>query len=208
MTIRRALIAPLGKARIAAALAGAMALSGCISFGEDPPPVLFDLTSAQPMDTGSTTRAQPENAIGLLTPNVPAKLAVRRVPVQVDDSSIAYLQEAVWVDDPARLFADLLGQTMRARSGRLVIAQGDGRYTAGHTVSGTLRDMGYDVGEGGVVVRFDATITDSDGAILTRRFSRVVPGIPAEAAQVAPALNQAANEVAVEVADWVLAEAR
>jgi cholesterol transport system auxiliary component len=52
------------------------------------------------------------------------------------------------------------------------------------------------------VVTFDA-IRDVNGTqVMTRRFSATVPSA-AEAAPVGAALNQAANEVAGQVADWV-----
>jgi ABC-type uncharacterized transport system auxiliary subunit len=40
-------------------------------------------------------------------------LDVTRVPVQVTDTQLAYLQDAVWVDRPARLFGQLVAETIR-----------------------------------------------------------------------------------------------
>ena len=37
----------------------------------------------------------------------------------------------------------------------------------------------------------------------TRRFEAGIPGIAADRESVGPALNRAANDVAVQVADWV-----
>jgi len=45
--------------------------------------------------------------------------------------------------------------------------------------------------------------TDGSGTVSTKRFESVVNGVAADAVQVAPALNQAANEVAQQVADWL-----
>jgi len=42
-----------------------------------------------------------------------------------------------------------------------------------------------------------------DGQILTRRFEARVSGVLAEPASVAPALNEAANKVAADVAAWI-----
>ena len=65
-----------------------------------------------------------------------------------------------------------------------------------------LQDMGYDARTGEVVVTFDAMLRGPTGIVRTQRFqSRVVAGSP-EAASVAPALNQAANDVAIAVAAW------
>ena len=54
-----------------------------------------------------------------------------------------------------------------------------------------------------MVVRFDAVLQSSDGKVRTRRFENRVSGIEPEAEAVGPALNEAANAVAGEVADWV-----
>ncbi len=94
----------------------------------------------------------------MLEPGADARLAVTRVPVQVNESSVAYLQDAVWVEKPSRLFQRLLGETIRARGGRLVVDQGDLGYAAATKLSGRLLDMGYDVASGSVVVRFDAML--------------------------------------------------
>jgi len=63
--------------------------------------------------------------------------------------------------------------------------------------------MGYDALMQRVVVRFDALLQQPGGQILTRRFEAEVTGVRAEAREVAPALNEAANRVAAEVAEWV-----
>jgi cholesterol transport system auxiliary component len=54
-----------------------------------------------------------------------------------------------------------------------------------------------------VVVRFDAVRTSGDGTVSTKRFESTVTGVAAEAVQVGPALNQAGNEVAQQVAAWL-----
>ena len=52
-------------------------------------------------------------------------------------------------------------------------------------------------------MRYDGVKELPGGKVETRRFESVVPGIEAKAEAVGPALNQAANEVAAQVADWV-----
>jgi cholesterol transport system auxiliary component len=54
-----------------------------------------------------------------------------------------------------------------------------------------------------VVVRYDAVLQTPDGRVQSRRFESRVSGVAAESAAVGPALNDAANRVAGEVADWV-----
>ena len=63
--------------------------------------------------------------------------------------------------------------------------------------------MGFDASSGSVVVRFDAVLQGPDGKVSTKRFENRVSGVAPDAASVGPALNQAANAVAAEVADWV-----
>ena len=53
------------------------------------------------------------------------------------------------------------------------------------------------------VVRYDAIRQVGNGPVTTQRFEAVVPVADAEPATIAPALNQAANQVARQVADWV-----
>jgi cholesterol transport system auxiliary component len=108
----------------------------------------------------------------------------------------------MWVERPARLFQGLLAETLRAKSGRLVFEAGDTDAKGAVRLSGRLVEMGYDARSRAVVVRFDA-LRDAGGALSTRRFEAVEPGVLPDAASVGPAINRAANKVAAEVADWV-----
>ncbi len=181
-----------------------LALTGCISLGGDPPASLLTLSPAANAPAGpgvGSASAQP--VIAVLSIDTPAKLDVLRVPVAVSDTELAYLQEAFWVEKPARLFRRLVGETIRSRGAAMVI-DGDTTATlATVTLRGTLIDMGYDAATSAAVVRFDAVRIDADGKIITRRFEARETGVPAEARAVGAALNEAANAVAGEVADWV-----
>ena len=193
------------------AAGGAFALSGCISLGSEPPESLLTLTPANSAPAGTGAVAGGETALGaiaVLTPEAPAKLDVLRVPVQVSDTEIAYLQDAVWVEKPARLFRRLLGESLRTRAGEsgaaLVLDSDDTPTLATRFVRGTLLDMTYDARSSSVVVRYEALRTDESGAVVSRRFEARESGIAPEASAVGPALNRAANVVAGEAADWVL----
>jgi cholesterol transport system auxiliary component len=144
--------------------------------------------------------------IAVLALDTPAKLDVLRVPVQVSDTELAYLQEAFWVEKPARLFRHLLGETLRARSGgAALVLDGDETVAlATTTLRGTLIDMGYDAPTSSVVVRYDAIRVDAQGNATTRRFEARESGVPAQARAVGAALNRAANEVAGQAADWAV----
>jgi len=203
------------KLRSALALvAASLALSGCVSLGgaSEPPESLLTLTPSASAPVGSGVTSGVEGSAGsiaVLTPEVPAKLDVLRVPVTVSDSEVAYLQNAVWIQKPARLFRSLLGETLRTASGDtqalLVLDTSDTPLRPTQSLRGTLIDMGYDPANSSVVVRFEAVHTMDDGRVMSRRFEAREEGVLAEAADVGPALNAAANTVAKDVAAWVLA---
>ena len=53
------------------------------------------------------------------------------------------------------------------------------------------------------MVRYEAIKERPNGAIETKRFESVVGGVVAQPGPVGVALNQAANTVAGQVADWI-----
>jgi len=179
------------------------ALSGCVSLGKEPPPTLMTLTASATAPAGLSASGKPGDALAVLDPEAPQKLDVPRVPVQVDASNVAYLKDAVWVEKPARLFARLLAETIRAKQTRMVIEGSDVRFAAATKLSGQLTEMTYDAGTSSVVVRFDAVLQQPDGGVMTRRFEAKVSGVLADPAAVGPAMNEAANKVAADVASWI-----
>jgi cholesterol transport system auxiliary component len=186
-----------------AALGAVLALAGCISLGKKPPDQLLNLTATVPAPAGASASGSAENAIAVMDVEAPQKIDVARVPVTTSGSTLAYLQDAQWVEKPARLFTRLISDTLRARGNHLVVSGTDLEDAAATKLSGTLQAMDYDATAGAVVVRFDAVLQTKDGAIRSKRFESTVSGVPAEAAPVGAALNQAANEVATQVADWL-----
>lgn len=189
--------------KVASAAGLALALAGCLSLGSEPPPSLLTLTADATAPGGAAVQGNVASAIAVLEPGAPQSINLTRVPVQVNDAEIAYLQDAVWVEKPARLFQRLLAETIRARSGRLVIDAETASLGAATRLQGSLGAFGYDARTSSVVVRYDAVRTGAGDSVETRRFEAVVPGVPAEAAPVGRALNEAANRVAGEVAAWV-----
>ena len=183
-----------------------LALSACVSLGGGGkvPASLLTLTPAQSAPAGASASAAPGEALMVMEPETDQHLAVLRVPVQVDDANIAYLQDALWVERPARLFRALLAETLRAKSGRLVLEDSQSSVpVAGTRLSGRLIAMGYDARSGSVVVRYDAIRTGPKGEVQTKRFESVVGGVAPKPAEVGPALNKAANDVARQVAEWM-----
>lgn len=183
---------------------GALTLAGCISLGGgDPPDQLLTLTASAMAPAGAAQTGTMANALAVTEPAVPQHLNVTRVPVRVDGTSLAYLKDALWVERPARLFQTVLSETIRARGTRLVVGGGEMDYAAQTQLGGELVAMDYDASAQAVLVRYDAILRLPGGEIRTRRFENRVTGVTADALSVAPALNQAANAVAAEVADWV-----
>ena len=191
------------RGRALAALAAVLALPGCISLGGKVPDQLLTLTPAVSANAGSATSGNFNDAIAVLDPGTPRELDAQRIPVQVNDTQIAYLKDATWVEKPARLFRDLLSETIRAGGTRLVIGGADEQYAAATKLTGQLLAMGYDARTQSVVLRYEAVLANPGGNVRTRRFESVQPGIAPRADQVGPALNRAANDVAAQVAQWV-----
>lgn len=188
------------------ALPLALALSGCISLGGEPPESLLTLSPAARAPAGPGIAGDASRPVIAVMPfDTPAKLDVLRVPVAVSDTELAYLQEAFWVEKPARLFRQLVGETIRAKGAAMVIDGNDIASMPTVTLQGTLIDMGFDAATSEAVVRFDAVRTGTDGAVATRRFEARESGVTADARSVGAGLNVAANKVAAEVAEWVAA---
>ncbi|MEC8771632.1 MAG: ABC-type transport auxiliary lipoprotein family protein, partial [Pseudomonadota bacterium] len=104
-----------------AALAPALLLGGCVSFGGDAPDSLLTLTPSATAPAGVAAQGAQGSALAIVPFEATKALDVTRVPVQVTDTELAYLQDAVWVDRPARLFGQLVAETIRSRSGRVVV---------------------------------------------------------------------------------------
>lgn len=191
------------KMKILAASLSLAALSGCISLGSEPPEQLLTLTPSASIPVGAAAEGEASAALAVQVPTVSQRLNVNRVPVVTSDSSLAYLQDAFWVEKPAQLFRNVLAETIRAKGNRMVVGAGELEYVAQTQLSGQLVEMGYDALSGSAVVRYDAMLRGPDGTLRTRRFEERRPGIPAEANAVGSALNDAANTVADQVAEWV-----
>ena len=183
-------------------LAGALALSACFG-GAAVPDHLLTLTPAQvrPNDTPRTA-AQGES-ITVVDPTVPQALRTTRVPVYVDDTTIQYLEDAVWVENPGALFGRLVGETIGARTGRVVLDPNQFTHDPGVQLTGQLLKLGLDPNTMEAVIVYDAAMTRGRTNVTTNRFEARVPVANDTPAVVAPALNQAANQVAEQVATWV-----
>jgi cholesterol transport system auxiliary component len=199
MTLRSRAIASIV---LAAALAGC-SVGGLLGGSSKGPATLFTLTP-EAADPGATTRtANAGQAVTIGTPIVPKELRTVRVPVQLTPTDIQYVPDMQWIDTPDRLFQGLLEETVRRTTGRVVLDPRQTLLDPGLQVTSELQRFGYDASSGQVVIIYDVSLATAGGAgVESRRFTAAASA-DGTARSVAPALNHAANQVALEVAKWI-----
>lgn len=179
-------------------------VTGCVSLGgNERPERLLTLTPTNMASEGALVRVQRGEAFIVYEPTVPAELDVLRVPVRVNDSNIAYLKDAIWVERPAKLFGRLLAETIRAQGQRVVLSPGITAVGGGPRLHGNLLQFGYDAEQAAVVITYDATLVKKNGEIEQRRFESTILDIEADVGLVGPILNETANDIALKVALWI-----
>ena len=189
-------------ARLALIALVPLALTACLG-GKKVPPQLLTLSSEAPAPGSVTRSAAAGESVTIAVPIIPKELNTTRVPAQVGPTAVAYIKGLQWVETPDRLFQDLLSETLLRTTSRVVLDPKQSALDPGLVVNGTLSRFGSDAGEGAVLVRYDGALSTQGGTrVETRRFEARVPA-DGTAATVGPALNQAANQVAVEVARWI-----
>ena len=196
--------------RVSASVALALSVSACmgglLGGGGKTPPWLLTLTPQAPAPENIARTAGPGESVTIDTPVIPKEVRTTRVPVHEGPIAIAYVQDLTWVDTPDRLFQDLLTETVTRMTNRVVLEPNQSTLDPGLTVSGNLTRFGYDAQEGMVIVRYDAAVSRSSGTAVTTRRFEAKEAADGTAATVAPAINAAANRVAMEVAQWVGAQ--
>lgn len=177
-------------------------LGGCVRFGAKPPASLMTIQSAAKVAPGSVAEAG-QGVVTIIEPDVPKSLMTVRVAVRTGDNAFAYIPKAYWVDSPRNLFRAVLAETVAARNSVLVLDSGQFSASPGKRLTGDLVDFGVDARTRQAVVTFDAALMDKSAVTAKRRFTATAPvgAITAEGA--APAIQDAANQVAVQVADWL-----
>jgi cholesterol transport system auxiliary component len=121
----------------------------------------------------------------------------------LDAGRIAYLKDAFWADKPARLMQSLLVETVSAKSDKMVLHDADVGGKAARLLAGSLIEFGIDASSNEAVVIYDAVKIIRGNATEKRRFEARKPLAAIEAVPAGAALNSAANDVAVQIADWV-----
>lgn len=186
--------------RLLPAALAALLLSGCFG-GAKAPKMLLDLTPERNRTAAAETSAPIAQAVVVALPTVPEELSVRRIPVRAG-GSITYLKDAEWVDAPAQLFSRLVTETVAA-TGRVVLDSSETSFQAGIVLSGHLQSFGVDAARREAVVIYDAALAVGEDKLRIKRFEARVPLGRIDAEDAAPALNQAANQVAAEIAAWL-----
>ena len=192
--------------RLALPVAAAVALGGCslggLLGGGNVPPTLLRLTpEAQPVAIQRTAGAG--EAVTIAVPTIPKELRTVRIPAQVSPYDLQYIEDVSWVDTPDRLFQGLVAETLRRRTSRVVLDPRTTTLDPGLVVNGQLHRFGFDAQTAMVVVEFDAALSRAGGtAVETRRFTATAPATGVRES-VGPALNRAANQVALDLANWI-----
>ncbi|MCP3734330.1 ABC-type transport auxiliary lipoprotein family protein [Sphingomonas sp. RP10(2022)] len=186
-------------------VAAALPLAACISFGAKPPPSLLTLEATAAPAVGADQNSAKARSITIQVPSTPTAIAGARVPVQATPTTIAYVKDAQWAEPPARLFARLLSDTVSAR-GLVVLSTVQSIGDPSSTLAGELRRFGLDATSREAIVTYDAALTRAGkDTVEKHRFEARVPVATIDATSAGPALSQAANQVAGEVATWVAA---
>ena len=182
---------------------GGCSLGGLLGGGAKAPPTLLTLTPSA-ADPGQIARsANAGQAVTVAVPVVAKELRTNRVPVQVSPTDVQYVTNLQWVDTPDHLFQELVAETIRRTTDRVVLDPHQSALDPGLLVNGTLQRFGYDAASGQVIVQYDAALSTAGGTrVDTRRFTATTPA-DGSAASVGPALNEAANQVAADVAKWI-----
>ena len=190
------------------AFALALALSACsvgglLGGGAKSPTTLMTLTpeAAEPAQIARSATAG--QAVTIAIPTVGRELSTVRIPVQVTPTDVQYVANLQLVDSPARLFENLVAETVRRTTNRVVLDPGQTVLDPGLLVTGELQRFGYDASSGQVAVTYDASLSTAGGnKVETRRFTATAPS-DGTARSVGPALNRAANQIALDVAKWI-----
>ena len=193
-----AVLAPI----VLAASLSACSLGGMLGGGKAPP-YMLTLTPEAP-DPGPIVRtANAGEAVTISVPHVAKEIHSVRIPVQVTPTAVQYVPKLQYIDTPDRLFAALVAETVRRTTNRVVLDPAQAALDPGLIVTGELQRFGYDAASGQVVVTYDASLSTQGGKHVESRRFTASASADGSAETVGPAINRAANQVALDVAKWI-----
>lgn len=182
----------------------AVPLAGCVNLGPKLPERLLSLTPTATVADGTIRSGATRRSLIVGIPQTPRMLETSRIPVQMDEISVAYVKDGQWVDQPGRLFQRLLSEIIAARTDRVILDPEQFGGEPGMRLAGELLRFGIDARTRQAIVTYDATVLGPDGStVMKRRFAVSRPVGEIDANSAGNALNAAANEVAAQVAEWI-----
>lgn len=191
-------------AGVVAAMAAALLLGGCASLlgGGDKAIPTFDLTAP----TDFTAPRAGSGQLVISTPTALAVLDTEKIVVEPGPGQITYLDKAQWSDRlPALFQARLIEAFENGSRGRAVARPGD-RIVADYLLLTDIRSFGIQTFQGGpeAVVEVSAKIVrDNAGRIVSAKvFTARVPAAGTSGVDATAALDQASDQVFVEIVNW------
>ena len=178
-----------------------LALGACLG-GSKTPPTLLTLTS-QAAPVAISRSASAAETVTIEVPIAAKEIRQVRVAALEGPGQVTYIKGLQYVDTPDKLFQNLLSETVKRTTRRIVLDPKQAGLDPGVKVTGTLERFGYDASTGQVTVVYDAAMSTQGGTrVETRRFEANVP-TDGTAASVGQAINGAANAVANQAAAWI-----
>ena len=178
-----------------------LALGACLG-GSKTPPTLLTLTS-QAAPVAISRSASAAETVTIEVPIAAKEIRQVRVAALEGPGQVTYIKGLQYVDTPDKLFQNLLSETIKRTTRRIVLDPKQAGLDPGVKVTGTLERFGYDASTGQVTVVYDASMSTQGGTrVETRRFEANVP-TDGTAASVGQAINGAANAVANQAAAWI-----
>ena len=110
-----------------------------------------------------TRSAAVGQAVTIETPVISNELRTIRVPVQISPTDVQYVTNLQWVDTPDKLFQNLVEETVRRTTNRVVLNPNQTGVDPGVVLRGELSRFGYNAQTGQVEVTYDATMSNAAG---------------------------------------------
>jgi cholesterol transport system auxiliary component len=175
----------------------ALSTAGCFSSSSS---TTYDLTAPR---QGVRVASVP-GQLAIAEPLTIQALEAERILVKDATGSISFLSGGQWADRLPRLVQARLLQTFENGSNIRAVARSGDRIVADYQLTSDIRAFHVDAATGEAVVEISAKIIqDRTGRIVAARvFSSRVPVGTVDAANAAPALDQALSSVLLEIVRW------